>query len=336
MIKITNSLTSDKPHMGLDGKLLSGVTVLAAVAETGSFVRAADSLGLSPSGVSRAISRLEKRIGVRVLDRTTRSQTLTDEGRRLYEAAGPHLIGIEEAAIAASGAANAVRGKLRVNIDPFFSRTVLAARLPELLRRYPELSLELIMRDAVGDLVADGFDLAVRFGQPPEGTLVARKLLDTRVLTVAAPGYLAEHGVPQRPEDVAQHERILFYNPVTSKPFEWVFFRNRQTIEIPANGRLLVSDVDTMLGSCTAGAGIAQIMDLGVEHLMSAGALREVLRDWQDERFPLYALYPSRRHQAAKVSAFIDFCLEMLAPALAARGRKGVATLRQARAGRKR
>ena len=282
--------------MAFDSRLLSGVTVLAAVAESGSFVRAADMLGLSPSGVSRAIGRLEKRIGVRVLDRTTRSQTLTDEGRRLYEAVGPHLLGIEEAASAAAGSANAVLGKLRVNVDPFFSRTVLAQRLPELLRRYPQLSLELIMRDATGDLVADGFDLAVRFGPPPAGTLVARKLLDTRVLTVAAPAYLAEHGVPQRPEDVAQHHRILFYNPVTAKPFEWEFHRHRQRVEIPATGRLLVSDVDTMLISCTA------------------GALTEVLADWQDERFPLYALYPSRRHQAAKVNAFIDFCLEVLRP----------------------
>jgi len=320
--------------MGFDSRLLSGVTVLAAVAESGSFVRAAETLGLSPSGVSRAIGRLEKRIGVRVLDRTTRSQTLTDEGRRLYEAVGPHLLGIEEAASAASGSVNAVLGKLRVNIDPFFSRTVLAKRLPELLRRYPQLSVELIMRDAAGDLVADGFDLAVRFGPPPSGTLVARKLLDTRVLTVAAPAYLAGHGVPQRPEDVARHQRILFYNPVTAKPFEWEFHRHRQRVQIPAAGRLLVSDVDTMLVSCTAGAGIAQIMDLGVDHLMSAGALTEVLPDWQEERFPLYALYPSRRHQAAKVNAFIDFCLETLAPALAGERARKAAT--QKVAGKKR
>ncbi|HEY3598620.1 MAG TPA: LysR substrate-binding domain-containing protein [Paraburkholderia sp.] len=308
--------------MGFDGKLLSGVTVLAAVAESGSFVRAAEMLGLSPSGVSRAVSRLEKRIGVRVLDRTTRSQTLTDEGRRLYEAVGPHLIGIEDAAAAASGSANAVLGKLRVNVDPFFSRTILASRLPELLRRYPALSLELIMRDAAGDLVADGFDLAIRFGPPPHGTLVTRKLLDTKILTVASPGYLAQHGNPQRPEEVEQHQRILFYNPVTAKPFEWEFRRDKQVVQIPAAGRLLVSDVDTMLVSCTAGAGIAQIMDLGVDHLMSAGALAEILTDWQDERFPLYALFPSRRHQPAKVSAFIDFCLEMLAPTLAGRSAK--------------
>ena len=150
--------------MTFDGRLFSGITVLAAVAESGSFVRAADALGLSPSGVSRAVSRLEKRVGVRLLDRTTRSQTMTDEGRRLYESVVPHLTGIEEAASAASGSANVVQGKLRVNVDPFFSRTVLASRLPDFLAHHPDLSLELIMRDDVGDLVADGFDLAVRFG----------------------------------------------------------------------------------------------------------------------------------------------------------------------------
>jgi DNA-binding transcriptional LysR family regulator len=209
-------------------------------------VRAADALGLSPSGVSRAISRLEKRVGVRLLDRTTRSQTLTDEGRRPYDAVGPHLSGIEEAASAASGSANVVQGKLRVNVDPFFSRTVLPSRLPEFLGRHPDLSLELIMRDDVGDLVADGFDLAVRFGPPPMETLVARKLLETRIITVASPGYLSEHGTPGNPERVRQHQRNMFYNPVTARPFEWEFHRAKKVTEIPAEGRFLVSDVETM------------------------------------------------------------------------------------------
>jgi molybdenum-dependent DNA-binding transcriptional regulator ModE len=137
-----------------DGRLFSGITVLAAVAESGSFVRAADALGLSASGVSRAVSRLEKRVGVRLLDRTTRSQTLTDEGRRLYEAVLPHLTGIEDAASEASGAANVVQGRLRVNVDPFLSRMVLASRLPAFLRRFPDLEVELIMRDDVGDIGA--------------------------------------------------------------------------------------------------------------------------------------------------------------------------------------
>jgi DNA-binding transcriptional LysR family regulator len=297
-----------------DGRLFAGITVLAAVAESGSFVRAADALGLSPSGVSRAISRLERRVGVRLLDRTTRSQTLTDEGRRLYEAVGPHLMGIEEAASTASESANVVQGKLRVNVDPFLSRTVLSLRLPAFLRRFPDLAVDLIMRDDVGDLVADGFDLAVRFGPPPEGALVARKLLDTRILTVAAPRYVAEHGQPENPQDVATHQRISFYNPVTAKPFEWEFHRGKEVVRLPAEGRLLVSDVGTMLGACVAGAGIAQIMAIGVEQLMAEGSLIDLFPDWPDEKFPLYALFPSRRHPAAKVHAFIDFCLASLKP----------------------
>jgi DNA-binding transcriptional LysR family regulator len=299
--------------MTFDGRLFAGITVLAAVAESGSFVRAADALGMSSSGVSRAVSRLEKRVGVRLLDRTTRSQTLTDEGRRLFDAVGPHLTGIEEAASAAAGSANVVQGKLRVNVDPFFSRTVLASRLPDFLANYPDLSLELIMRDNVGDLVADGFDLAVRFGPPPVGSLVARKLLDTRIITVASPGYIARHGRPASPRDVSSHQRILFYNPVTAKPFEWEFHRGKRIEKISAEGRLLVSDVGAMLRACVMGAGIAQVMEIGVEQLMRDGLLVDVLSNWPDEKFPLYALFPSRRHPAAKVEAFIHFCSASLA-----------------------
>jgi DNA-binding transcriptional LysR family regulator len=153
--------------MAFNGKLLSGVTVLIAVVEAGTIARAAEALGLSPSGVSRALLRLEQRVGARLLARTTRSLSLTDEGRRFYEQVGPHLAGIEEAAIEASGSTNKVRGRLRVNIDPFFSRIVLSAHLAAFLKRYPDVSVELIMRDSVGDLVADGFDLALRFGEPP-------------------------------------------------------------------------------------------------------------------------------------------------------------------------
>jgi DNA-binding transcriptional LysR family regulator len=300
--------------MTFDGRLFSGITVLAAVAESGNFVRAAEALGLSPSGVSRAISRLESRVGVRLLDRTTRSLTLTDEGRRLHEEVGPHLAGIEAAAAVAAGAANAVRGRLRVNIDPFFSRTLLAARLPGFLQRHPDLTLELITREDIGDMVADGFDVAVRFGPPPAGSFIARKLLDTRILTVASPAYLARRGRPAHPRDVANHERILFYNPVTARPFEWEFRKGKKIVEIKPVGRLLVSDVGTMLGACAAGAGIAQIMSVGTQALMREGTLVDLFPDWPDERFPLHALYPSRRHPAAKVRTFIDFCLAASAP----------------------
>ncbi len=297
--------------MPFDGRLLSGVTVLAAVIEAGTIARAAETLGLSASGVSRAVSRLEARVGVRLLDRTTRSLVLTDEGRRFYERVGPHLEGIEEAAIEAAGSANIVRGRLRVNIDPFFSRVVVAQHVATFMAHHPTLSLELITRDAVGDLVADGFDLALRFGDPPNGSFVARKLIETRILTVATPAYLAKHGRPAHPAELANHTCIDFWDAQNARAYDWEFRRGSEVLPVKFPAKLMVSDSGALLGACEAGAGIAQIMQLGTSHLIADGTFVELFPDWPDELFPLYALYPSRHHRAAKVKAFIEFCLEV-------------------------
>jgi DNA-binding transcriptional LysR family regulator len=294
---------------------LTGIAVLAQVVESGSFVRAAEALGLSSSGVSRAISRLEARMGVRLFERTTRSLNLTDEGQRLYDQVRPHLTGVSEAVALASGAAHAVRGKLRVNIDAFFARVFLASRLTEFLNRYPDLSVELLSQESLGDLVADRFDLAVRFIDPPAGSsLIARRLATTRILTVASPAYIAMHGRPRHPRDVQQHKRLLFRNPLTSQPFEWEFKRGRETVEIPVAGNLLVSEAGTMLDACVAGAGIAQILELGTQDLLRSQKLINLFPEWSGERWPLYALYPSRRYQPAKLKAFLDFCTAALEP----------------------
>jgi len=298
--------------MAFDGKLLSGVTVLIAVVEAGTIARAAEALGLSPSGVSRALSRLEQRVGARLLARTTRSLSLTDEGRRFYEQVGPHLAGIEEAAIEASGSTNKVRGRLRVNIDPFFSRIALSGHLAAFLARYPDVTLELIMRDSVGDLVADGFDLALRFGEPPVGSFVARKLIETRVLTVASPAYIKAHGRPRHPKDIEQRDCIDFYDATNARPYDWEVKRRKEVLPLKVKGRLLVSDSGTLIGACEAGAGIAQILEFGCRPQLDSGRLVELFPDWSDERFPLYAIYPSRLHRAAKVRAFIEFCLEIM------------------------
>jgi DNA-binding transcriptional LysR family regulator len=298
--------------MAFEGKLLSGVTVLIAVVEAGTIARAAEALGLSPSGVSRALARLEQRVGTRLLARTTRSLSLTDEGRRFYEQVGPHLAGIEEAAIEAAGSASKVRGRLRVNIDPFFSRIVLSLHLTAFLARYPELSVELIMRDSVGDLVADGFDLALRFGEPPHGTFVARKLIETRVLTVASPAYIKAKGRPRHPKEIEQHECIDFYDAANARPYDWEMRRKKEVLPLQVKARLLVSDSGTLISACEAGAGICQLLEIGCQQLLKSGRLLELFPDWSDERFPLYAIYPSRQYRAAKVRAFIEFCLEIM------------------------
>jgi len=300
--------------MALDGRLLSNVRVLAAVVEGGSFARAAEALGLTPSGVSRAIARLEARIGVRLLDRTTRSLNLTDEGRLLYANINPLVLGIEDAVTRAAGSSGSVRGRLRVNTDAFTSRLLLSPHIRRFLELYPELSLELIARDQLGDLVAEGFDVAVRFGEPASSSLIARKLIDTRIVTVATPDYLKRHGRPAKPTDLANHVCIQVRDPFTGQPFPWEFQRGRKLIQVPTSGRLLLTDVGTILGTCLSGVGIAQIKALGIQELLDGGRLIDLFPDWPDERFPLYALYPSRHLPAAKVRAFIDFVMAAIGP----------------------
>lgn len=299
--------------MPADGRLLGNLSVLVSVVETGNFARAADALGLSPSGVSRAVGRLEARLGVRLLHRTTRSVTLTDEGQRLYAQVGPLLSGIEDAAFSAAGDGQTVRGRLRVSVDPMFSAQILAPRLRSFLDQHPHLELEIVTRDELGDLISDGIDVAVRFGVPPSSSLVGRKLLDTRVLTVATPGYLASHGRPATPKDLIGHHCIQFRDPVTRRPFDWEFHRKGKIVTVETTGPVLATDSGTMYALCVSGVGIAQILELSMRDALADGRIVELFPDWAEEIFPLYAFYPSRRNAPPKVRAFVDFCVGLAA-----------------------
>ena len=295
--------------MSFDGRLASGMGVLSAVVDSGSFVDAARALDMTQSGVSRAVARLEARLGIRLFDRTTRSVTLTAEGRQLYEEIAPLLAGLEEAATVASGSATAVRGRLRVNVDPYFSRVILAPALGNFMETYPDIELDLVTREQLGDLVAEGVDLAVRFGEQPDSSLISRLLLKTRVLTVASPAYLQKHGHPQHPTELehSAHVCVEFRNPQTGKPFTWEFHRGAERLSVKTHGRLMVNDVGTMHRICEEGQGIAQVLQLGIEAALREGRLIELFTDWPDEYFPLYALYPSRHLPPAKVRAFLEF-----------------------------
>src|SRR3984957_19392982 len=296
--------------MPFDGRILSGVSVLAAVVDGGSFVKAAELIGLTDSGVSRAISRLETRLNVRLLDRTTRSVTLTDEGRRFYDAVKPHLGAIEDAAAVASGATSAGRGRLRVDIDPFFLPLVLAGRLGAFCERYPELSIEFVSREHVGDLVSEGVDLAIRFGQPRQASVVARKLIEAPILTVAAPRYLERYGKPAHPSELARHLCLQFLDPYTGRPFDWVFIQGTESVGVPTIGPLTFTDPKTMLQECIAGTGVAQIIGCSVGPLLAAGVLVDLFPDWPGGACPVLACHPAGQHPPAKVRAFGDFCVE--------------------------
>lgn len=293
----------------LDGGLVGGLLALAAVAESKSFGRAAARLGKTQPAVSRAIQRLEDRLRAKLLHRTSRHVEVTDAGHELLSKVLPLLQGIEEATVSASGQASVVNGTLRVACDPRFADLVLAPELTEFMKDHPALQLKLETRNALSDLVSDGFDLAIRFGPPSISSLVCRRLYSPRVLTVAAPSYLERRGRPSSPKDLVDdgHECILAIDPATGRPFEWEFWRGDEKVKVAVSGNLTVTDAGTKIGACLAGYGIAQVIDLGIDTHLRAGTLEPVLTDWPDETFPLYVYYPSRSHVPAKVRAFIDF-----------------------------
>ncbi|KAA0686459.1 LysR family transcriptional regulator [Neorhizobium sp. P12A] len=292
--------------MSFDGRLLTGVSVFLAVADAGNFAKAADVLGVTPSGISRAIGRLETRMGVRLFDRTPRSVALTEEGRLFRLQALPLVAGLEEAAATAAGSAAAVAGRLRVSIDPWFARTVLAPQLPRLSEQYPNLKIDLMTANGRDDMMS-GFDVAVRFGSTNAGSLIARKLLDVRVVTCAAPSYLEKFGVPARPEEIANHEAILFRDPETGRAFPWEFHRGDEIVRAKVEGRIVFDDPSAAVAACVAGQGIFQSLEIGLESWLQTGHLRQILKDWPDERYPLYAYHPARHLPPAKVRAFLDF-----------------------------
>jgi DNA-binding transcriptional LysR family regulator len=291
----------------LDGRLVGNIGVLAAIIEGGSFARAADALGLSPSGISRAIARLEARIGVRLLDRTTRSVGLTDEGRRLYAEIGPLLTGIEDAVTVTAGAAAVVRGRLRVNVDAFFSRFMLAPHLGRFLERYPEISLDLIAREQLGDLVAEGFDVALRFGAASSSS--SRASWETRTVTVAAPPISKARPAGGTCE-LTGHACIQVRNSQTGQPLEWEFRRGGKILPVKTSG-----------GSWSRKPAACWGLPCRCRHRADQGDRRQALIDQGQlielfrlgrVRPSLYALYPSR-HLPAKVKAFIDFVAEVVA-----------------------
>jgi len=296
--------------MSFDTRLLTGAGVLAAVTETGNFARAAEMMGLTPSGVSRAVARLEARVGVRLFNRTTREVTLTEEGRRFHARAMPLLAGLEEAASDAAGTAAVVSGRLRVSVDPWFARTVLAPNLQRFMARYPLLLVDLMTSNYREDMMM-GVDVAVRFGAPDPSSLIARKLLETSIVTCAAPAYIEKHGEPRTPHDLAHHEVLLFRDPQTGRPFPWEFHRGGQFIQINVAGRLMLDDPSATIAACIAGQGVFQSLGIGLKPMLAKGEIVQILSEWADERYPLYAYHPSRHLPPAKVRAFLDFVQEV-------------------------
>lgn len=295
--------------MGFDEQTLSDSNIFVAVVRCGSFANAARSLNLSQSVASRAVARLEKRVGVRVLDRTTRSVSLTDDGRKLFERLGPLLQGFEDAFASITEERSRVRGRLRVKMHPTLAHVISGKQFKAFLENYSELSVELISSDKLGDLVGEGIDIALHVGELPSSSLIAKKLLETRVITVASPDYIARHAKIAHPNDLLKQEHTLidYRNPETGRAFQWEYHRGRKIEKIATPGRFIVSDIVNLHGICMAGWGIAQVLEVAVKPMLEAGALVKLLPEWSDEHYPINAVYLSRNYVPPKVRVFIDF-----------------------------
>ena len=286
---------------------LNDLDTLAAVVNAGSFAKASAALGLTQSAVSRAIARLEMRLGVTLFRRTARSISLTDDGREFYETVAPHLAAIEDANTMAANSRTKIRGRLRVDVDAGIGQFVLTPRLRPFLERHPELDVDLCVNERMPDLVRDGFDLSIRFGVPRSSALKARLLLRTRVITCASPDYLTAHGTPRHPQDIEQHRCVLMRNPATGAHFPWQFVRGRQAVAVNVAGQLKVNELGPLLAACLAGVGVTQMLHLYAREALEESRLVQLLSDWSDETFPLYAYHHSQRVTPAKVRAFLDF-----------------------------
>jgi DNA-binding transcriptional LysR family regulator len=300
--------------MAVDSRLFSGFGVFAAVLETGNFVRAGEALGLTQSAVSRSIQRLEERLGVRLLERTSKTIRLTEDGERFCEEALPLFSQLGEVAEGMVKASGKARGRLRINVEPSFARLFLAPRIGMFLKAYPDIRLEMLVRDRLGDLVAEGIDAAILFGEPVPSALIAQRLLQVHILTCASREYLACRGRPRKPGDLEseKHECLLFRDPATGKPFPWEFHRGKKRLSVNVTGRVIVNDALTYVALCVAGNGVAQLIDLTIEPLLKNRKLINLFPEWTDELFPLYVYYPSGHVVPAKLRVFLDFLVSAL------------------------
>ncbi|MBV8624473.1 MAG: LysR family transcriptional regulator [Herbaspirillum sp.] len=290
---------------------LDMLKVFCAVVEAGAFSRAAEKLSMSTSSVTNHVAALEAHFKVRLLNRTTRSMSLTEEGRHCHQQALRLLadMGELEAGLRASDSHPA--GLLRVDLPSVISRRYVAPALPRFLRQYPELELRITVSDRMVDMVEEGVDVVVRIGALADSGMVARKLAGTRYLCCAAPSFLQQHGWPQTPEELDQFACLGFLNPRTRMVRSWRFSRDGVESSHLPQGLLAMDHVESMVAAAQAGCGIIQQMSVTLDPALQEGSLLPVLPEWQVAGPDIVALYQPTRREAAKVKVFIAFLQEI-------------------------
>jgi DNA-binding transcriptional LysR family regulator len=285
--------------------------VFDRVVERGSFAAAAQDVGLSPSAVSKLILRLEHRLGVRLINRTTRRLALTAEGRTYLARSREILAAIDAAESEIASARTSPRGHLRVHAPPVMIGDHFGPGLSEFLARYPRITIDFLVTNRAIDIVAENVDIALRTGQLPASSLVASKIIDLTQIVCASPDYLARHGRPTIPSELTRH-RCLTLNSIPD-PGTWTFNSGDGRVTVDVTSVISADSSDVLVRLATEGVGIVRLGELAVARAISNGALEPLLRDVQlRESYPLWAVLPPGRQRSPKVKAFLDFLRERI------------------------
>ncbi|APR82536.1 Transcriptional regulator, LysR family protein [Minicystis rosea] len=280
------------------------------VAETRSFTKAAKLLEVSSSSVSKSVARLESELGIRLLQRTTRVVSLTDDGAAYFEAIRRALTDLEQAEHVLARATLVPRGRLSVGLPLTVGRRAIIPHLPRFLARYPEIQLDVKLSDDFVNLVERGVDVVLRIGSGDDASLVARRIGSTRRVICGAPAYFEAHGIPASARDLERHRLLRF--PGVAPPFDWVTIAGRDARIVAGRGTIRVDDGESLVALALSGVGLVALLDVVVEDELRSGRLRTVLDDLPAPRpTPIMVAYPASEHVSPKVRAFVDFVSEL-------------------------
>ncbi len=292
---------------------LNDIVVFTKVAETKSFTGAAEQLGLPKSTVSRKLAQLEERLGVRLVQRTTRKLALTEIGEAYYERAARIVADLQAAEQVVTDMQATPRGRLRITAPIDLSTSHLGAIIAKFIAAHPEITVELDATDRVVDLIEEGYDVGVRFGQLPESTLIARKLTTFDGVLCAAPSYLASRGTPTSIEELDDHDKVLFLP--TARSTGWTLTNGEQTYEVGRPARFISNNLGAVRDVVLAGGGISVTAEFMVACDILSGKLVRLLPEWSGRAIEVQAVYPARQNLPPRLTLFLDHLNKALNPA---------------------
>lgn len=295
---------------------LEAMQIFIRVAELASFTRAADSLGIPKASASNAVQQLEATLGTRLLHRTTRKVQMTHDGQAFYERSKDLLTDVDELQSMFQQGEQSLRGRLRVDMSGGVARLFVLPQLAEFMQAHPLIELELSSTDRLVDLVREGFDCVLRVGPLVDSSLVARPLGAFRIINCASPAYLERHGTPKTLDDLKTHQLIHYVSTLGARSPGWEYPDGSGYASLPMAGRITVNNSESYTAACIAGHGLIQAPAAGLQPLIDAGLLVEVMPDCRAEPMPVSLLYANRRNLTRRVQAFMTWIAQVLQPHL--------------------